>query len=176
MSHRLHKLLTLTLGVLTLAAPFFATTVLKMELPQLVSASDSIVQGRVESVQARYENNRIYTYVSLVVEDPLKGERRRAVLLRQLGGTIGAKRTWVAGMPEFKSGDQVIVFLRDRRDGTFDVTGLNQGKYEIVNDFAVANVSGITIVDPKTGFTSDANFVEKAPLEAFKSKIRELAR
>jgi hypothetical protein len=53
---------------------------------------------------------------------------------------------------------------------------MNQGKYEIVEDFAVANVSGLTLLDPKTGQLSEAGFVDKAPLEAFKTKIRELVR
>ena len=41
---------------------------------------------------------------------------------------------------------------------------------------AVANVSGVSILDPKTGLMSDGGFVDKAPLETFKAKIRELAR
>jgi hypothetical protein len=172
---------SLTLHVLivigaTLATSLFATTVQKMELQELVTISDSIVQGRVESVEARYEARMIYTYVSIVVDDPLKGERRRTVLLRHMGGNIGAKTIWIAGMPQFKVGEQVIVFLRNRQDGTFDVIGLNQGKYDVVNDSAVANVSGVTILDPKTGLTSDTGFVDKAPLEVFKAKIRELMR
>ena len=77
-------------------------------------------------------------------------------------------------MPTFKSGDKVIVFLKSQQNGTFDVVGLNQGKYEIVDDYAVANVSGLTLLDPKTGRLTDAGFVEKAPLEAFKAKIRGL--
>jgi hypothetical protein len=171
---------TLSILVLALAmaiaTPLLATTVTKMELPELVGTSDSIVQGRVESVDARYENKMVYTYISVRVDDPLKGDRRRAVVVRQLGGRIGAMNMWVAGMPKFKAGDQVIVFLRDRKNGTFDVIGLNQGKYDIVDDFAVANVSGVSVLDPKTGHMSDEGFVEKAPLEAFKNKIRGLVR
>lgn len=170
------KPIALLVFTATLASPLFGTTVEKMELPQLVSAADNIIQGRVEAIEARYESNRIYTYISIIVDDPLKGDRRRAVLVRQLGGTIGAKRTWIPGMPQFKSGSQVIVFLRDRHDGTFDIAGLNQGKYDIDDNFAVANVSGITVLDPKTGVMSDGGFVNKAPLEAFKAKIRELVR
>jgi hypothetical protein len=162
--------------VLALATPLLATTIQKMELQQLVTTADSIVQGRVEAVEARYEERMIYTYVSIIVDDPLKGDRRRAVLLRQMGGTIGAKTVWIPGMPLFKPSDQVILFLRNRREGTFDIIGLNQGKYDIVNDYAVANVSGVSILDPKTGLMSERGFMEKAPLEAFKSKIRELMR
>jgi hypothetical protein len=156
--------------------PLSATTVEKLELPQLVAQSDSIVQGRVESVEARYEQKMIVTYVAITVDEPLKGERRRTVLLRQPGGRIGAKTTWIAGMPQFKTGDEVIVFLRSRQDGTFGVVALNQGKYDIVNSQAVANVSGVTLVDPRTGFSSEAAFAEKAPLEVFKARIRELVR
>jgi hypothetical protein len=156
--------------------PASATTVERMELPQLVSSSDNIIQGRVESLESRYEGNRIYTYISITVDEPLKGAARKAVLVRQLGGSIGAKRTWIPGMPQFTGGSQVIVFLRDRHDGTFDVAGLNQGKYDINNDFAVANISGVTLIDPKTGAMSDHAFIDQAPLETFKAKIRELVR
>jgi len=164
------------MAVALLATPLFATTIQKMELPELVSVSDHILQAHVASVEARYEDGNIYTYVALTVDDPIKGDNRRSVVLRQLGGRIGAKMLWVPGMPQFKTSDQVVVFLRNRMDGTFDVVGLNQGKYDVVDNFAVAHVSGVTVVDPKTGIMSDSGFVEKAPLEAFKAKIRELMR
>ena len=165
---------TLCLGLLAGSAS--ATTVPKMELPELVSASDSIVQGRVESVESRWENDLAYTYVSVIVDEPLKGERRRALLIRQIGGKIGSLNVTVSGMPKFKARDQVILFLKRRQDGTFDVVGLNQGKYEILDNFAVANVSGITLVNPKTGQLTDAGFMDKAPLEAFKARIRGLVK
>jgi hypothetical protein len=166
----------LIMAVAMLSVPLLATTVQKMDLAELITASDSILQGRVESIEARYEDKMIYTYISVTVDDPIKGGRRRSVLVRQPGGRIGAKMTWIAGMPQFNRGDQVIVFLRDRQDGTFDVTGLNQGKYDVVNDFIIRNVSGVTILDPKTGLMSDTGFVEKTALDAFKTKIRELMK
>ena len=176
MSHELRRSIGLMLALAVLSSPLSATTVQKMELPELVSISDNIVQGRVESVEARYEDKMVYTYISVIVDDPLKGDRRRTVLLRQLGGRIGAKAVRIAGMPEFRTGDEVIVFLRNRQDGTFDVVGLNQGKYDIVDSVAVANVSGVSVLDPKTGQMSEGGFINKAPLEAFKAKIRELVR
>src|SRR5947207_14914 len=138
MKHALHVLIGLMLALAALATPLRATTVQKMELPELVSIADNIVQGRVEAVESRYEQNRIYTYVSVNVDEPIKGARRQTVLLRQLGGRVGDRMLWVAGMPQYKTADQVILFLKTRQDGTFDVIGLNQGKYDIVNDFAVS--------------------------------------
>jgi hypothetical protein len=159
-----------------LAAPLLATTVPKMELPELVARADSILQGRVESVESKFEQNLVYTYVSMTIDDPLKGDRRRTVMIRQLGGKIGAMHVSVSGQPVFKAGDNLIVFLKNQQNGTFSVVGLNQGKYEVVNDFAVSNVSGVTLVDPKSGQLKDASFVSSAPLESFKAKIRSLVQ
>jgi hypothetical protein len=175
MRSALKKLLTIVFAGL-LAAPLLATTVQKMELPQLVSASDNIVQGRVESVEAKYVDRTVFTYISVAVDDPIKGDRRRTVLVRQLGGRIGAKTVWISGMPQYKPGDEVILFLKDKQDGTYDVIGLNQGKYDIVQDYAVSRVWGVTVVDAKTGKMSDGGFVSKAPVDAFKAKIREMMR
>jgi hypothetical protein len=159
-----------------LAAPVFATTVKKLELQELVSVSDAIAQGTVESVEARWEDQAIYTYTSIRVDEPIKGGPRRALLIRQAGGKIGSLILDAAGTPKFKQGDQVIVFLRDRKNGTFDVVGLSQGKYDIIDNNAVSNVSGLSLVDPKSGQLIEGGNVDKRPLEAFKAKIRELAR
>jgi hypothetical protein len=130
----------------------------------------------VESIETRSEQNKIYTYVSVVVDELLKGNGRRAVLIKQLGGTYGDTMYSIAGMPHFRNGDQVILFLKARQDTAFDIVGMNQGKYEIKNDTAVTNVHGITLIDPGTGVTSDAGFVERVPLETLKKRIRELIR
>ena len=77
---------------------------------------------------------------------------------------------------QFKADDEVIVFLRNRQDGTFDVVGLSQGKYDVINNFAVSNTSGLTLVDAKNGTISERAIDAKSPLESFKARIRELAR
>ena len=53
--------------------------------------------------------------------------------------------------------------------------GYGVAQNEIDNQ-AVAHVSGLSLVDTKTGQMTDGGFVAKAPLEAFKAKIRELVR
>jgi hypothetical protein len=166
----------LGLAVLAIASPLFATTVLKMDLQDLVTGSDSIVQGRVESVETRWENKLAFTYTSVIVDEEMKGAPRRAVLIRLPGGKVGSLSVHVAGMPQFKTGDQVILFLKGRPDGTFDVVGMNQGKYDIEQNSAIAHISGITLFNDKTGRMEGAGFVDKAPLDLFKAKIRELVK
>jgi hypothetical protein len=170
------KLSRILIIVGLLAAPTFASTIKKMELKELVSVSDAIAQGTVESVESRWENQSIYTYTSIRVDEPLKGGPRRALLIRQAGGQVGSLHAHVQGMPQFKAGDQVIVFLRDRKDGTFDVVGLGQGKYDIVGNNAVTNAAGMSLADAKTGALIEAGPADQKPLEAFKAQIRGWAR
>jgi hypothetical protein len=170
------KISQIVMIIALLAAPAFATTIKKMELKEIVSASDAIAQGTVESVDVRWENQSIYTYASIRVDEGIKGAPKRALLVRQPGGKIGSLHLDAPGTPQFHVGDQVIVFLRDRKDGTFDVVGLSQGKYDIVNSYAVTNVSGLTLADPVSGRLIEGGPVDRKPLDAFKAQIRGLAR
>ena len=79
MNCRRHKSHMLGLIALLFAVPAVATTVTRMELSELVTSADSIVQGRVDSTEVRWEENLAYTYISINVDEPLKGERRRAI-------------------------------------------------------------------------------------------------
>lgn len=160
------------------AAPAFATTVIKLNLEQLVQRADLIAQGQVQSVYAQWDDERrlVFTYISIRVDEPLKGERRQWVLIRQVGGTVGTIQMSIAGVPQFKSGEMAIVFLKRQEDSTFQVVGMNQGVYEVVEDFAVSNVFGVDLFDSRTGELTKPLAGGRAPLEQLKTRIRELVR
>jgi hypothetical protein len=83
----------------------------------------------------------------------------------------------ISGMPQFKNGDNVILFLKESSDGVnHTVVGLNQGKYLIVNEVAISNVTGVELVDPKSRQTIPGGHTQSAPVDAFKARIRELVK
>jgi hypothetical protein len=172
------NLIGIALIAAILSAPAFATTVARLNLEQLVQRADLIVQGHVESVYSQWDEERrlVFTYVSIRVDEPLKGGRRQSVLIRQIGGTVGTIQMSIAGVPQFKSGEMAIVFLKHQDNSTFQVVGMNQGLYKIVEDFAVSNVSGVDLFDSKTGQITKPLIGGRAPLEQLKTKIRELVR
>lgn len=142
---------TLAWGILVcfVFAPLvLATTVVKMELPEIVQKSDRIVEAVVESVESRWEADRklAFTYVTLRVVEDFKGTGS-TVTLKLLGGTVGALTVTVPGMPRFAPRERAIVFLRRQPDVTYDLVGINQGVYEIVGDYAVSDLFD----DPQTG-------------------------
>ncbi len=178
--HFIQRIFVLTLCVGLLAGlgprPAAGSIVKDMALGELVGASDSIVQGVVESVTSEWDNEKklIFTHASIRVDDPLKGERRRTLQIRQMGGQVGALTLSVPGMPEFSEGMGVIVFLKASGNGTFHVVGLSQGRYVIDEDFATANISGVDLVGPKTGLVTGASIARTVDLESFKARIRQL--
>ena len=175
---KMRNLFVIALMVAIMAGPAFATTVVKLDLKQLVQRADLIVQGQVQSVYSQWDQELrlVFTYVSIRVDDPLKGERRQSVLIRQVGGTAGEIQMSVAGVPQFKDGEMAIVFLKRQADSTFQVVGMGQGVYEVIDDFAVSNVFGVDLFDSKTGEITKPLIGGRAPLEQLKTKIRELLR
>jgi hypothetical protein len=165
----------------------------RMNLEKLVSEvrkseDGQIVQGRVDAVDVEIVREqgqrRPYTRVRIKVDDPIysrKGDRRQTVFLRYLGGVMDSPRgpveVSISGMPKFRLGDNVIVFLRENGDGVYHhVVGLNQGKYLVINETAISNVSGVELVDSQTGKATPGGSVESAPVSALKARIRELLK
>ncbi len=122
-------------ALVNLAPPVYADAAPKWTDQQLVGFSDVIVRGRVARIIVA-QDDRVgspYTYVSLDVADVLKGSvSDRRLVLKQLGGRIGATALEIAGQPSFSVGEDVLVFLETRpRDRTLTVTAQWQGKFTV---------------------------------------------
>jgi hypothetical protein len=83
-------------------------------------------------------SKRIVTYTRLTVEEALDGRNPAdsEVMVRTLGGQVGPLGQVVHGEAELRREQVCVVFLKDRRDGTFRVTGLAQGHYPLAFDQA----------------------------------------
>jgi hypothetical protein len=102
----------------------------------LARAADVILSGQVVEVAAGWDADTIYTYVTIQVNDVVKGwlpERR--VTLKQLGGRVGDLALVIDDQAAFTRGEDVVVFLSVRpRDRTLMTTALSQGKWTIARD------------------------------------------
>jgi hypothetical protein len=156
----------------------WTTTVLRIELPALVEQADTIVQGRVERLDAQWDERRkiIFTNIQIRVDEQLKGAAQPTVLVRQLGGKVGSLNMSISGMPAFRPGENVIVFLKRNPEPTYHVVGLSQGKYQIADDFATNNAAGLDLIDNKNGKVSAGGLVRRESLDSFKSRIRSLVK
>jgi hypothetical protein len=123
----------LRVGLALLALPAGATSLLYRDVPALTRASDAIVVGRVVKTESRWtsDHRRIVTDVTLEVSESLKGAPGSTVVVRQAGGQIGEIGQRVDGMASFARGEEVLVFLTQRPDQSFLLSGMAQGKYRV---------------------------------------------
>jgi hypothetical protein len=110
-----------------------ATVLLPAEFREIVNGSQIIVYGRVNSVRPQWLDGRrrIESVVTLDASDFYRGTPARTVAFRVPGGQIGRYKSVTVGAPEFRPGDEVVLFLRARGPAVPQIFGLNQGVFRV---------------------------------------------
>lgn len=121
------------IAVLAAAIPLHATVLVPAEFHEIVNGSQVIVHGRVVDVRSSWTDDRfrIETIVTLEAAAYLKGGPGENVTFRVPGGTIGRYRSFMVGAPEFRAGDEVVLFLKANGPSVAHVFGLSQGVFRI---------------------------------------------
>src|SRR5439155_26451055 len=113
------KTLTIAPALATIATGARATTFVAMTERALARAADAIVVGTVRYIETvAAPDGTINTLVTVEVEQEAKGHVGRVVVLKQPGGSVGGRRLWLAGSPDFTVNDRELLFLSAYRDGT----------------------------------------------------------
>jgi hypothetical protein len=126
----------LLVASLVTAPALHATVLVPAEFREIVSGSQIIVHGRVAEVRGEWtdDRRRIDTIITLDAGTYLKGGPGERVTFRVPGGTIGRFRTLMVGAPEFRAGDEVVLFLKADGPSVAHVFGLSQGVFRVRRD------------------------------------------
>ncbi len=178
MKSDMKHILAIVLLVAALGRPALATTLVARDLNGLARDARTIARGQVVAVDARWTDGRrsIETIVTLSAETFLKGRLSTdTVQFRIPGGSLGRYRRVVVGAPEFRVGQQVIVFLGADGPMVPFLVGLSQGVYRVAR-----GESGELMVTPPPAGSSVAGPLTRgtrrlAPLAEFEASIRRLA-
>ncbi|HVG20029.1 MAG TPA: putative Ig domain-containing protein [Blastocatellia bacterium] len=103
----------------------------------LIIGARAIIRGKVVSISSGPDDNQteIYTYVTLRVEEVLKGEvTARNVVIKEPGGESGGRGQVVYGSPQFNAGEDVFLYLDTWPDGSLRVHQMCLGKFSIVQE------------------------------------------
>jgi hypothetical protein len=116
-----------------------AATFRSSDLDDLVKQSWAIAQVTVGNLQSFSTgmpgSSPIATRVTFIIQKVYKGQITGSVDSDFLGGTIGTRRMSIPGMPHFKRGQRLIVFLANPADKFLSGTiGRDQGVLRIVFD------------------------------------------
>lgn len=169
-----------------------ATTVIPPTFDDLVTKAELIFEGTVTDVKSQWVGEggqrHIVSFVTVQVQDPIKGTPGQSYTFRMLGGTVGEDTMEVSDAPKFHVGDRDILFVENNGKQFIPLVGIMHGRFHLERDEAtgadlVVTNSGSTLATVETLGREDAtaqqskaramNAVER-PLdaEAFKAAIR----
>ena len=134
--------LTASAAVLAVPAPVGATSIVEQRVPAMAASSERIVHARVLDVRVervvdpKAKGAQVVTTTALEVLRALKGPAEPSrIELRELGGTAGEGSARITqtihGMPKWRAGEEVVVFLERTDTGRLVVAGLSRGKYTV---------------------------------------------
>ena len=142
-------------GVPRRPADVSAGTAVRLDVAQLASRADLIVEGRVLQSRVIERDQMVETEYLLRVDRTFAGEDLSHRSVRIPGGVLPDGRGMIlAGVPRLLAGEDVLLFLsRESRSGVRMPIGLSQGKYRRVETEAgerllVREPAGVSLVEP----------------------------
>lgn len=161
----------------------FATTVVMPTDTSMVIGSRAIIGGRVLNMETALDTqtNRIYTYITVRVQEVFKGEiHERKIVLKEEGGQVAGRGSLIFGTPEFTVDEQVILYLDTWADGAYRVHQMFLGKFNIIDDpnsghqFAVRSEMGDRVLVMQNPQQSETNneITNRLELSAYKEMLR----
>jgi len=110
-----------------------ATVLIPAEFREIVSGSQIIVHGRVSEIRPEWidGSRRIESVITVYASSFYRGTSSSRVTFRVPGGQIGRYKSVTVGAPEFKAGEEVVLFLKSQGPAVPYVFGLNQGVFRV---------------------------------------------
>ncbi|HXG91576.1 MAG TPA: putative Ig domain-containing protein [Blastocatellia bacterium] len=117
------------------AESIYSTTVIVPTDDDLIIGARAIVRGKVVWVECRMDRERIFTYVTLRVQEVIKGRiADRFITIKERGGQVGSEGSITFGSPRFSIGERVLLYLDTWPDGSLRVHQMFLGKFSIIED------------------------------------------
>lgn len=167
------------LFLLSPALPACATTLERMSLAQLTSASSAVVRVRCLKATSRWKRKEIWTYTRFETLETLRGPVPAEILVRVLGGRVGSIESIVDAAPRFRPGDEVILFLAKPRDGAYGVVAWTEGTFRVTRDavgraYATQESSGELVFD-SLNHTFHREGIRSVPLKLFRRQLKHIS-
>jgi hypothetical protein len=130
---------------------------------ELAKQADVVAVGKVTSMKSEWNSDktRIYTRVTIGVDEYLKGGSGGSIEVLVPGGEIGRVGELYTHMPKFKKDEDVVLFAEKDKKGRYRVAGGSEGKYNVKKD----ERTGERIVSNRTTLETFTKEIRKAVSE-----------
>ena len=118
-------------GLVLIALVANATTLVRLPFYKLVERSSAIARVRCLTADTRLENGEVWTDTVFAVLQHDKGYLPSHIVVRTPGGRFEHLRSHVDGVPEFRPGEELFLFLTGHPGAQFRIVGWTQGTFRI---------------------------------------------
>jgi hypothetical protein len=171
------SILSCAVMVATVAMATRGTTLLQMSLEQLSKTAGVIVRAQCVGSASEWAGGEIWTVTTFRAEEIWRG----AIAAPQfqvwlIGGRAGNLTSSVSGVPRFRPGEEVVLFLEKTSRGNFTVVSWEQGTFRIAHDGATAGESvtqdtaSFATFDPATR-RFEAAGIRHVALASFRARV-----
>ncbi|MEN9784870.1 MAG: hypothetical protein RLZZ299_134 [Pseudomonadota bacterium] len=162
----LSRLVLLVLVPAMLAQPAGATSLARLSVEQMTDASDLVVRGEVVAIDTDVDDRgQVVSHAEIRVAEGLKGHVSAGdhVTVETPGGALETYVARVDGAARYSVGEQVFVFLSEKRGGTsYGTVGMFLGKYTVKQDPRTGADMAVQFTVP-WGQVYDARFIPNPP-------------
>ena len=118
------------------ASAVSATQVIYRTPRQLAERSSIVALGSVADVRSYWNegHTKIFTAITISVEETYKGDRHPSITIIQPGGVVGIVRVTVSGVLTWERGEEVLVMVEPLDEESYRISGFSQGMYRIERD------------------------------------------
>ena len=157
-----------------------ATTLERMSVAKMGQAAQLVVRAQCVANSTAWDGGEIWTFTSFTVEDSWKGAPNGAahqLTVRLLGGSVGNLSSTVSGVPRFRPGEEVILFLQTTARGDYSIVSWVQGTFRIHRDarsgaeIVVQDTAAFDTYDPLTR-QFDAEGIRNLPVAALRTRVQ----
>ena len=153
-----------------------ATTLAPLNFDRLAQQSSAVARLRCLSVASSWDGGEIWTETRFAVLQVHKGALGGTITVRMLGGSVGNLHSRVDGVPAFRAGEEVYLFLWGRAGEPYRVLGWSQGTFRIVHD-ARSGVEKVTQESAGSNFDVrdrqlHGDAIRAMGMPAFREKLR----
>ena len=146
----MNKMMFLASPVFLILTAGLAAQVIPLTHRELCQASDHVIVGKVTDLRARMEGTIIVTDVTIAPTEQWKGELSGPTIITVPGGTLNGVTLRVSEAPNFRAGEQVVVFtVLDKATQSQQVFGCFRGKYTVVRD-QIRELKATSLADLRT--------------------------
>jgi len=102
-----------------------------LDIRQLSKAATTVVIGEVLTQRVEINSGEISTYITIIVDETLKGRQREAIDIRVPGGRFDDVEVIIPGTPKFINDTRVLIFANGST-----IVGIDDGAMIIEGDRA----------------------------------------